>query len=209
MEGLDYWRLCDRISVIQAALLILGVDPADQQYSVEHRISENQPEGYQAVRTALINSITRGDLPADAAYEDGVLEAPEAYNWHGTLMAVDDLRTWLRKRGITTGFFFPTENDRPDYLDPTHAKYAPKLAAAIEAWTAIAQDDEATSGKSVKQALMAWLRRHADRYGLTKDDGNPNEQGIEEAAKVANWDSSGGAPRTPSANLPTPSEVRK
>ena len=45
--------------------------------------------------------------------------------------------------------------------------------------------------------MMKWLRRHADQYGLTKDDGNPNEQGIEEIAKIANWDSKGGAPKTP------------
>jgi hypothetical protein len=52
-------------------------------------------------------------------------------------------------------------------------------------------------GTTAKQAMMKWLRRHADQYGLTKDDGNPNEQGIEEIAKIANWDSKGGAPKTP------------
>jgi hypothetical protein len=29
---------------------------------------------------------------------------------------------------------------------------------------------------------------------LGKEDGNPNEQGIEEVAKIANWDIRGGAP---------------
>jgi hypothetical protein len=33
MEGTDYWRLCDELSVIQAALLVVGADPAsDQEY---------------------------------------------------------------------------------------------------------------------------------------------------------------------------------
>jgi hypothetical protein len=27
-DALDYWRLCDRISVVQAALLIVGKNPA-------------------------------------------------------------------------------------------------------------------------------------------------------------------------------------
>jgi len=31
MEGLDYWRLCDELSVIQAAFLIVGKDPAASQ----------------------------------------------------------------------------------------------------------------------------------------------------------------------------------
>jgi len=54
-------------------------------------------------------------------------------------------------------------------------------------------------GKTVKQALVDWLQCNADRFGLTKDDQKPNKQGIEEVAKIANWDPSGGAPRTPEA----------
>jgi hypothetical protein len=86
----------------------------------------------------------------------------------------------------------------PDYLDHFHAHYAPKLAAAVEAWKAISNDPQLRSGKSVKQALVVWLRQHANDFDLTKSDGNPNEQGIEEVAKIANWDTKGGAPRTPS-----------
>jgi hypothetical protein len=41
------------------------------------------------------------------------------------------------------------------------------------------------------------LAAHANEFGLTKEDGNPNEQGIEEVAKIANWDTKGGAPKTP------------
>jgi hypothetical protein len=52
-------------------------------------------------------------------------------------------------------------------------------------------------GKTPKQALTKWLRENASRYGLSGDDGAPNETGIEEVAKVANWQPSGGAPRTP------------
>ena len=51
--------------------------------------------------------------------------------------------------------------------------------------------------KTVKQALVIWLRHHANKFALTKEDGKPNEQGIEEVAKIANWDAKGGAPKTP------------
>jgi hypothetical protein len=46
----------------------------------------------------------------------------------------------------------------------------------------------------VKQALDVWLGLHANEFGLTKEDGNPNETGIQEIAKIANWDTLGGAP---------------
>ena len=29
MEKMDYWRLCDEFSVVQAALLIVGTDPSE------------------------------------------------------------------------------------------------------------------------------------------------------------------------------------
>jgi hypothetical protein len=85
----------------------------------------------------------------------------------------------------------------PNYLSEFHPSYSAKLAAAIEAWKAVSGDTELRRGKSVKQALIVWLRQHANEFGLTKEDGNPNEQGIEDVAKIANWDTKGGAPKTP------------
>ena len=202
MQGLDFWRICDSVSVIQAALLIVDSDPAVHQYSVESQLGAKQPVGYEAVVTAMKNAVSYKSLPAKIAYTIDDFVGQEI-DWHRTLVDVEDLRNWLIIRGVSTGFFFPDGPLGPEYLNPQHPKYASKLAAAIEAWNAISQDEESTRGKSVKKALLAWLRRHADRYGLTKDDGSPNEQGIEEVAKVANWDISGGAPKTPSSNPPT------
>lgn len=81
-----------------------------------------------------------------------------------------------------------------DYLDPNHPRYAPKLAAAVRAWQAVTD----AGGKHPKQALAKWLRENAAEFGMTDDGGKPNETGIEEAAKVANWQPGGGAPKTPS-----------
>ncbi len=90
---------------------------------------------------------------------------------------VDSLKAWLSGRGLKTGFFFPEGSDVPDYLNRAHARYAPKLAAAVQAWQATG-NDALTKGKSPKQALSKWLREHASEFDLTDDDGNPNETGI-------------------------------
>ena len=103
----------------------------------------------------------------------------------------------MKSKGIATGFFFPNKRPGPDYLSESHPNYSPKLAAAIEAWNAVSADPELRRGRSVKQALNDWLRQHANKFGLTKEDGNPNEQGIEDVSKIANWDTKGGAPKTP------------
>jgi hypothetical protein len=114
-------------------------------------------------------------------------------NWAKTTITRADLVAWLERAGIRTGFFFPTGTDAPDYLDPRHPRYAPKLAAAVSAWQAVTDP----GARPPKQALMKWLREHGADFGLTDDDGNPNQTGIEEIAKVANWQPGGGAPRTP------------
>ena len=109
---------------------------------------------------------------------------------------MEALRAWLRRRGLRSGFFFPEGSDAPDYLDKSHPRYAPKLAAAVQAWQATGSD-AAISGRSPKKALEKWLREHAAELGMSDEDGKFNETGIEEVAKVANWQPGGGAPKTP------------
>jgi hypothetical protein len=99
---------------------------------------------------------------------------------------------WLKSKGITTGFFFPEATEAPDYLDKRNPRYAPKLAAAVQAWMSVTDPGK----KSPKQALDKWLREHAAEFGLTDEDGKPIESAVEEISKVANWKQSGGAPKT-------------
>jgi len=126
-----------------------------------------------------------------------------AYNlepdWQKTTIDVEDLRKWLSSRGVKKGFFFP-QNDMPDiapYLDKNNTCYSPKLAAAVNAWEAVSSNPNLQRGKSVKSALEKWVREHAAEFELTDDEGKQNENGIKEVTKVANWDTKGGAPETP------------
>ena len=206
MEKMGYWQLCDELSVVQAALLMVGIDPEEYPYVMnweEHK----RPENFSAALAALSHAILGGRLPATIhkvveTRWDNMTEASYDYDtgesdWQKTTILVEDLKVWLKGRGVKTGFFFPQATDTPDYLDSSHKNYAPKLSAAIEAWKAVNADPDLMKGKTVKQALLKWLRKNADQFGLTKDDGNPNEQGIEEIAKISNWATMGGAPKTP------------
>jgi hypothetical protein len=147
------------------------------------------------VIAALVGAIHAKQLRAAMAETD---EDSGVICWRGTTVAVEDLRNWMRSRGLKTGFFFSEpRRTEPDYLNTDHEHYSPKLAAAIEAWKAVSADSALRVGKTVKQALVIWLRNHANKFALTKKDGKPNEQGIEEVAKIANWVATGGAPKTP------------
>jgi hypothetical protein len=81
--------------------------------------------------------------------------------------------------------------------NPFGRYYAPKLAAANAAWEAVTSDPNRLRGRSPKKALTLWLTEHAAEYYLLNKDGTPNATGIEEVAKVANWQPGGGAPPTP------------
>ncbi|MCP5113092.1 MAG: hypothetical protein GY953_19865 [bacterium] len=204
MDGLDYWRLCDQLDVVQAALLICGHDPSGEQSNVEERNMEQRPQGYEAAKTAVSNALRKELIEGRLiplldcdSYGNPCGEIENSIDLTASRVEVESLRSWLAGRGLHTGFFFPAASGDPDYLDPDHPRYAPKLAAAAKAWLACG-DESATRGKSAKQALMRWLRENASEFGLSDDDGKPNETGIEETAKVANWQLGGGAPKTPS-----------
>jgi len=203
---MDYWRLCDALSVVQAAFLIAGIDPGKFPY-VMNQQEHKRPENFSPALSALSNAVIGGRLSATISTivesrfgptaEDNYEYDTGEPDWQKTTILVEDLKGWLKGRGFKTGFFFPQVDDTPDFLDQSHKNYAPKLSAAIRAWQAVNADPELMKGKTVKQALLKWLRKNADQFGLTKDDGNPNEQGIEEIAKISNWDTKGGAPKTP------------
>ena len=240
MKELDYWRLCEELNIVQAALLVVGEDPTLAEYTEGHDL-DKRPKGYEAAKTAIC-----GGLRNFVRYENDHLEFekhlnyPEASHFYtpdqaeennkhlselrnrsitGTLIPQSDidmngnnvgflegtidlymstvnaesLKQWLRLKGFTTGFFFPAPMETMDFLDSLNPRYAPKLAAAVKAWQAVTDAGK----KSPKQALDKWLREHAVEFGLTNEDGKPIENAIEECSKVANWNTKGGAIKTP------------
>ena len=203
LAGLEYWRICDELTIVQAGLLIAGRDPSVDGEYIESWEPAKWPLGYAAAKTAISNALRRGTITGevfpDYEYDfngNACGEIRGSIDVRKSRVEVESLRTWLAGRGLKIGFFFPQPQVRQDYLDSKNPRYAPKLAAAVLAWEAIG-GEAIMSGKSPKQLLMKWLREHAAEFALSDEDGKPNETGIEEAAKVANWQPTGGAPKTP------------
>ncbi|BDD88646.1 hypothetical protein [Desulfofustis limnaeus] len=205
MEGMDYWRLCEEYTLVQAALLIVGVDP-DEAEDVMSREGNKRPKGFNAVLTALIEDICKKRLSAgiiilklkeivDVGEHQKIIREVDPQK---TVVLANDLKEWLMKRKINSDLFFPRSTDQPDFLNESHPHYSPKLAAAIGAWHAVEADPSMREGRSVKKALTDWLEKNAQKYQLIKEDGEFNASGIEEVAKIANWEQKGGAPKTPS-----------
>jgi hypothetical protein len=204
MESLNSWQLCDELSVFQAAVLLIGGDPSEVSPDIEDWNSQEKPSGYEAKVQAIISAIKAkviiGELIPKKSYDIDTQRnepIPNSTNIFESNLEVKSLKNWLISKGISTGFFFPSESEAPDYLNPDHPRYAPKLAATIYSWIAM-EDSALFKTKSPKQALAKWLSENSLTYGgLT-------EEAIKECSKIANWQPSGGAVKTPSCQPPYP-----
>lgn len=201
METFDYWKLCDEINIMHAALLIIGIDPSSKEgcYCESLNLDE-RPFGYEAAKLAISNALKKNTISGQhiPLYDYDINnnqcgELPNTTDIQESIVEVASLQQWLSERGFKDGFFFPATNDAPGYLDKKNSRYAPKLAATVHAWQAVTDPGK----KSPKQALEKWLREHAAEFGLVDDDGNPVNNAIEECSKVANWSQTGGAPKMP------------
>lgn len=193
MKAIDYWLLCDVLTVRQTALLMMREDPGD--YPAHKRVGNP----YEAIVHAIHRAIGVGI--------EGEVVHPNEFGPDENLseVKVESLKPWLRSKGITTGFFFPETTDAPDYLDSNNQNYSPKLAAAVNAWIAVSTESiYQDNGQSVKTNIANWVIAHAADYGLLKEDGSINNSAInDQISTVANFNPKGGAPSTPQAN-PSP-----
>lgn len=200
MEISEYWRLCDELNIFEASLLVIGKDPGSEFVHVESRNTDDRPRGYEAAKSAISRALQSKIIDGKHVphYEHDINGQPcgpieGSTDIYLSAVSVKSLVNFLSQRGISSGFFFPNSSAIPDYLDTANPRYAPKLAAAINAWMAVTEP----GNTSAKKALEKWLRENAAHFGMTDEEGNPISQAIEDCSKVANWNPAGGAPKTP------------
>ena len=204
LDAPELWRMAEELSVTQCALLLCGLNPQEHQF-VQNWEHKDTPSGYIAARDALLGAIRHGSLKGRIIEATEQHFDPDGLNCYeqpipGSMdpeksqIEIESLITWLDKRGIRQSFFSPVQGSSEPYLDPNHEQYAHKLAAAVAAWKAVSAN--ATAKQSPKSQILKWLRENAAQFALSDEEGKPNERGIEEIAKVANWSPGGGAPKS-------------
>lgn len=60
IDSLDYWRLCDALSIVQAALLLVGHDSGESAAYAETWQFTDRPKGYEAAKTAVAAALRMG-----------------------------------------------------------------------------------------------------------------------------------------------------
>ncbi len=201
MDPIERWKLADELTVYQIALLIAGYDPSNFEGDSPPRWEQEVQKDISPYLNALRNAARTGRLRLTPAHYE-LPDGSQTISWEDSTINIDSLCEWMIARNFQDGFFIPVGDPirNGDIIsDATGKFYAPKLAAAVQAWREVTSDGDMRVGKSPKKALEVWLRKHANEYGLSTKDGNPNQLGIEEVCKVANWQPSGGAPSTPAS----------
>lgn len=260
--SMDYWRLNDELSIIDAAILITGGDPSETEIVYDEiegravfnsdgsfkKVQKTDYEGFDASFKAIRNAVLSNKLSANIALvasetthvsQTGYMADERAYysvpifdgedrievnfdnlirienqnlrlfsnrkinlsgatttmcvirepNWTYTTVQVEDLKVWLRERGLFPPFFFP-EGAAEGFRDSSHPRYAPKLACAVAAWEATKKP---LKGQSPKATLKAWITSNGVSFGLGNDSGVVTDTAADEIAKVSNWRLTGGA----------------
>lgn len=189
------------ISIVNAAYqgLISAIDSSKLSANLHHDSRAISHEDFQQLiffSESEQYSRPTPDLLAeeDEIFEDGFFKKRNP-KWSKTTVKFDDIVAWLTSRGIADGFFFPVEEAPRDYLDSTHPRYSVKLAAAIKVWEAM-EDENLLAGKSTKTAMTDWLESRYKDLGLVHN-GKISKNAIENVVAVVNWQTTGGAPKTP------------
>ncbi len=205
------WRLHDTLTLHQAAALIAGIDPnkihnhdtyntyiqCDYEDDVLDGGLHVFRDRYKTVFYALEQAMLSETLYGIKLIADNVTFLPST-----TLINLDDILIWLKRKNFTEGFFFPNTNKIPDYLDPDHPRYAHKLAACVKVWLAM-EDKNLLKGKAPTAAMELWLNsryKELELFYLQDNSegkvGDINKGAITEIKKICNWTI--GAPKTPS-----------
>ncbi|RIJ23959.1 hypothetical protein D1224_06840 [Henriciella barbarensis] len=196
----DLWLLSSTVSVVEATLLLLNIEPQSVSQFVEGWDDDKKPVHYIAARNALVGAIRGEQVSGELVpqtyekFPQGGIEVDyERIDHHASYVYVQSLASWLCERGFDNTIFARSGEKKSGFRDPSHPRYSAKLVAAVEAWEAF--DEDSNERGTPKQRLAKWLRLNAARFGLTNDDGKPSENVIEELAKIGNWATTGGAPK--------------
>lgn len=187
MDKFDLWRLRESLSISEASLLLMGLNPSEVDLD---SLDKNPLPDYKTWDSVLCEAIGNWSLKANIARYDEYPEiSPDEINWSNTTIDVIHLKKWLEKKNKKNNFFFQVPHS---YIDPKNKFYANKLHAAVDAWSYVSLNIEKFSDMTPKQALEDWLIKNADTYKLKNKDGSPNSTAIEEICKIANWRPEGG-----------------
>lgn len=184
----EIWCLVDPLTIVEAARLLAGGSPVRET----NRVLAEKAGGLE---TAMLRAVQVGRLtPFRAlAWYAGFQNEPEPCETSDPMICAmtqvrrSELVRWADENGIEHGWK-PEESAMSIATAADYSRFPEELRTAIEAFDAVKNDPYATKGKHPKGALNDWLKHNRPLL---------SENARERIATVANWQPTGGAPKTP------------
>lgn len=185
---IEIFKVYEKLPIWQAACLLIGIEPSKLE------VMEDGYNGFDGFRF-IDDSIQKEYFARFEAVKGALNSSIQHQSNDFTEIPLIELYNWTRAKGFKCAFFDGDNTaDYMPYLDPNHPHYSQKLAASVLAWLEFEEGD--LTGKSAKQHVTDWLEINYEKLGLIYQ-GSKNNEAIKEIAKVVNWDTGGGASKTP------------
>lgn len=219
----DLYLLMDILSINDISAMLAGRSPNDVVFNYDYGdyyLSRCDTDYQRAIFDSMLKILTRAvinkELKATIVTNADVQKLVNAdlkkdwlvlaeINTNETIITKADLKVWLESKGVYPKMFFPNGR-KDDYMNPNHEAYSPELAVCVKAWE-VAQTADYPD-QTPKQFMAEWILNHAGEYGVKFDDDTDKvgSKKAEALAKVANWQTLGGAKKgNPlKKNNPTP-----
>jgi hypothetical protein len=185
LQAWPYWAKQDLWSHAEFAEICSGRPPGEPNRTEQDQFAINRSS------ETIARGTHAGTLPFLG--RDDQDTASRMYGNHRHYRPLE-AAVWARKRfntfpGALLNALGIREQENTHEAPPLDLSTFPQeLRAAIEAYQAVRFDIGATSGRSPRTALRAWLTENRCELGANA---------IDRIATVANWQPSGGAPKTP------------
>lgn len=189
LDAYELYKLSERLDIDDFCALLLGYEPdkvlhivypnaypPQASSKIEVVIDENEIPNFLSQFKALRHVL-------EMAYNSSIIEG--WWNDNDIALSVESTKEYLESKNLKTKFFNATENSLPPYLDRNNPNHSTKLYYAVKAWEAVQKQKPSKP----KQAITLWLQENANELSATA---------IAEISKVVNWNTVGGAPKTPS-----------
>lgn len=137
-NNLYFWKANRELSLVQAALLIIGEDP--QQWDVFGG-ADGRPEGFDAIYQALLRSVNNVPwdengcdfIPVEGDFPKG------GYQWrdgHEYFVRVEFIKEWLKNNKIESDFFSDNPNkteSSEENIETAYSEHINTLTSELDA----------------------------------------------------------------------------